>query len=549
MSMTLSIDNSSRLKLELTTAQALCMTIDTPRALTVWLLLEHQEFEQYMDLECNPNHYNNPTSFRDDYLVTEVLKKSSTIPLEIDREQKAIDSFFESEASCRAVNDKLCSSVTRSKVIEKAKRIVRGVLGDLSKEDLRFVEESFRFGPGATTGVRGSGCVLSDKYDEEIHLTASLYPFYRAILGDRWWEIQKSPIVVPGNKFTTVPKNAKTNRGICIEPTLNIYGQLGIGALLRQRLKRLGIDLSDQTRNQALAKAAWSKSLATIDLSRASDSLAWSVVMEFLPHDWFELLDLFRSPYTTIKGIPEPIELEKFSSMGNGYTFELETLIFASIAHACTSPDDIRDCVAVYGDDIIVPQYAARRVIDALDFLGFSVNISKSFLAGSFYESCGTDWFCGQPVRPFYLRSTKDKIPYELQIANALRLFSRRSMNEMCCDSRFRPLWLLLVKLTPKPWRNCRVPASFGDVGVISSEDEARLLPSAGQGWQGKVVLYMKMNPIKRRKRTFGRLLAALACPDPEVATMGREPRRGFLGRPVPKKTVVSRWSSGFEWC
>jgi hypothetical protein len=229
--------------------------------------------------------------------------------------------------------------------------------------------------------VRGSGSVLSDKYDEEIHLTYELMPFYRAMLGDRWWAETAHPVIVEGNRFTTVPKSAKTDRGICIEPTLNIYGQLGIGAILRSRLKRLGVNLSDQSWNQELARRAYSDHLATIDLSAASDSLSWSVVMEFLPSDWFELLELFRSSYTLVEDRYH--ENEKFSSMGNGYTFELESLIFAAVAYSAV-PLCEHHLVGIYGDDIIVPQAYASDVVDALNYLGFKVNERKSFLLEAF---------------------------------------------------------------------------------------------------------------------------------------------------------------------
>jgi hypothetical protein len=267
--------------------------------------------------------------------------------------------------------------------------------------------------------------------------------------------------------------------------------------------------------------------------------------MEFLPSDWFELLELFRSSYTLVEDRYH--ENEKFSSMGNGYTFELESLIFAAVAYSAV-PLCEHHLVGIYGDDIIVPQAYASDVVDALNYLGFKVNERKSFLAGSFFESCGTDWFKGQNVRPFYLRKDENqKIPYPMQIANALRIYANRRLGGIGCDSRFRPLWVALYKATPKAWRKCKVPLSLGDTGFIVSFDEARPR-KAKKGWQGWTVQSMKMNPIRKRKRSLGRLLAALACPAIDRASYGYEPKRGFLGRPVPKWTVVDKWSEGFEW-
>jgi hypothetical protein len=88
----------------------------------------------------------------------------------------------------------------------------------------------------------------------------------------------------------------------------------------------------------------------------------------------------------------ESFMLEKFSSMGNGYTFELESTIFAGCVFACVPPSRWDDC-SVYGDDLIVPQKYADRLVDCLETFGFKVNHKKSCLAGRFFESCGTDWF------------------------------------------------------------------------------------------------------------------------------------------------------------
>ena len=73
--------------------------------------------------------------------------------------------------------------------------------------------------------------------------------------------------------------------------------------------------------------------------------------------DWFELLDRFRTGSVTYRD--KIIKLNKFSSMGNSYTFELESLIFYSLAVATCSHlgIDPRD-VSVYGDDVIIPANA-----------------------------------------------------------------------------------------------------------------------------------------------------------------------------------------------
>lgn len=57
----------------------------------------------------------------------------------------------------------------------------------------------------------------------------------------------------PG-RLDFVPKNAKTDRAIVVEPSLNTMCQAGIGDFLADRLRSVGVDIRRQEPNQALAK-------------------------------------------------------------------------------------------------------------------------------------------------------------------------------------------------------------------------------------------------------------------------------------------------------
>jgi hypothetical protein len=94
------------------------------------------------------------------------------------------------------------------------------------------------------------------------------------------------------------------------------------------------------------------------------------------------------------------ISQEKFSSMGNGFTFPLETLIFWSLAASCCESDVE---ASAFGDDLIVPTYAYGLLTEVLRSAGFLVNQTKSFHKGPFRESCGKDYFRGTDVRPAYM--------------------------------------------------------------------------------------------------------------------------------------------------
>jgi hypothetical protein len=142
---------------------------------------------------------------------------------------------------------------------------------------------------------------------------------------------------------------------------MNIYVQKGIGGVIRNRLRSIGINLDDQTKNQRLAKiGSFSGRLATIDLSMASDCISRLIVEKLIRSDWLLALGQCRSPIGVLPS-GRKIFYQKYSSMGNGYTFELETLIFLSLAYAWARlhGEDV-DRISVYGDDIIVPSTMAE---------------------------------------------------------------------------------------------------------------------------------------------------------------------------------------------
>lgn len=218
----------------------------------------------------------------------------------------------------------------------------------------------------------------------------------------------------------TVPKSAKTDRVICYEPHMNIWLQLKVGTYLKGRLLRAGVNLRDQSVNQRRALiSSRTGDYATIDLSMASDTLALELVYELLPIDWAIYLDELRSKKTYW---PDGVwrENQKFSSMGNGFTFELESLIFYALASAVT-PD-----VSVFGDDIICPTGKANEVIRVLASAGFVVNSAKSFTHGPFRESCGMDGFCGVDVTPVYLRKLPSSRGDVAKLHNAIRAWCER---------------------------------------------------------------------------------------------------------------------------
>jgi len=231
------------------------------------------------------------------------------------------------------------------------------------------------------------------KFLDKADVTRPALSLFRDIVrGTRWADHLRLPGLEPryvdGNVLFTVPKNSEIDRVAAKEPDLNMFLQKAFGNQIRTCLKRVGIDLNDQRINQELARiGSVTGSLMTVDLSSASDSVTLELVRRVLPSDWFYYLDLVRSKQTDVDGTAHVNEM--FSSMGNGFTFELESLLFVAITQAVAYFRGVRGQISVYGDDIIAPSELSLDLTSALAFCGFRLNESKSFWTGSFRESCG----------------------------------------------------------------------------------------------------------------------------------------------------------------
>ena len=244
-------------------------------------------------------------------------------------------------------------------------------------------------------------------------------------------QIRYGSRIVAGNKLSFVNKNVDTARCISKEPVINMWFQKGLGEKLSDRTKHLyGIDLETQPLyNGKLAEygSAYGR-FATIDLESASDSLGLRMLEQVLPKQWYNLLLKLRSPICVLpKG---RCVLNMAGTMGNGFTFPLQTALFTCIVSAVyrligvplKNGADLNGSVAcadfrnldtsrkvprlfgVFGDDIIVVTEAYSWVKRLLELLGFVLNEQKTFVEGPFRESCGYDWFQGQPCRAVYLK-------------------------------------------------------------------------------------------------------------------------------------------------
>lgn len=354
-----------------------------------------------------------------DRQVARARKRARYVKPELDRE--AVESFMDDndfvgrrEICC----DPGILSNARSFIFKNLTRYHRSFSGEDNFQEVfdpAYLTDSWRFGPGASNGIRGTH--TADKVGQEMTATALCEPFVAYIRQnnayfDAYDSIAKSSgmIRVEGSRLTTVPKNEDTARTIAIEPSGNMACQLAAGHILEGVLRQVGLDIRrQQPLNKAMARrGSMLDDIATIDLKSASNLVGTDLVGALFPAEWYKLLMSIRSPVTSIDGLN--VRLNMVSTMGNGFTFPLMTLIIVSLIYGYRAvhggPNQYIDwsSTCVFGDDIIVPVHEYDGICTTLEQCGFLINHEKSYKCGPFRESCGGDYYEGVDVTPFYVK-------------------------------------------------------------------------------------------------------------------------------------------------
>lgn len=523
------------------------------------------------------------------YQIASLLKKFRFPIGNDERRQTAKRKFLEAEVTCKAYNLHGCYALrwledeTELAAFTHAVSFLKRLLGfDLPSRTV--LTKWSRHGPGANLDTKQGRVSLYDKYldypysctqralgearlaiqDDERWLGA-LEDKYRRdndiprhlILDQEtfWSNVLK---VVPGNRIAFVPKNSQTDRSIAIEPCMNLYLQLGIDGYIRQRLKRWGVDLDSQEKNQELARLGsreWEdpECFITLDLAAASDSITTSVCRSLLPVAWYDHLMKLRSPVGELDG--EMISYEKISSMGNGYTFALESAIFFALCYGAIKAQsgrfDSRE-IAVFGDDIVIRKQYYPLVNRMLELAGFSINRDKSFIEGPFRESCGADWYKGTPVRPVFLDQTPTSVMgLWCDINRIRRILSLRRWG-----------WEFEVTSVMERW----IPVHFRDIqGPVSDETfDSYLhtrLPTAPRHRKKGVYefkcLVARPKHLKGREFHFRKLMHPLrgeTLPDcpwrlPRFMSLRVSGAGSVFAITDPRSAIVSRsYSPAWEW-
>lgn len=497
----------------------LSASLSTPKSQAVLMTLKG-DHEALLSLGATANGYQTAAEFAKDYFITEYLSKYKGLDTSYDKPAVALGKWKLAETQCSVTNArfrnlKLNFNSAVEPILHRAQRKIFKVLGGFT---LRKVLSDCRWGPGATYDMSRVAASRDKKISKPLTVTPKALRFIRLLMESdpNWGEailgykpvapfslLPECFVCVRGSRFLTVPKNAKTDRCIAAEPTGNSFLQQGVGRFIRRRLKAFGVDLDDQSRNQEFAREALKLGLATIDLSSASDTIATELVFHLLPLDWAHYLDAIRSPETFVKG--EWIRTEKFASMGNGFCFELESLLFWALMSSMEEDSGRVDLVSVYGDDIIVPVDLYETAEVVLSFVGFTLNPEKSHATGLFRESCGKHFFNGVDVTPVYQKECLTHPSELIRAYNRLfRLFRRMSWpwprKALRAFQDFYPLKPL--PLIPYPVE--------GDDGFL--DDESKFVADPVYGYRCRVLVYSEQYKgcneaamLQDRLRTIGR--------------------------------------------
>lgn len=495
--------------------------LDSPLSRKALLAMERGDWDVIRDLRASPADYSPEEAdvFARDYQAAELLRKCRDLPGTSTeaREKAAWQSWLDSERRNAVTNHRFSTHIKGAgyrswydpvrkvvhsdaqveTILHSVKREFRKIMGPLPDFD----QLAPRFGPGSVVGTVEGRVSALDKFDSWPSMTRrcaewGLELFYRTSWGRELlrqghaglpWSY---PQIVEGNEYFTVPKDSTTFRSCGKEPPINIFLQLAIGGYFKKRLKRVGLDLYHGHLTHAKIACASSSTgqFATEDQRNASNSLARKVV-EYLCHpEWFDVLDSVRSPKTIKDG--RTYVLQMFSSMGNGFTFELETMVFAAIAVVATRLSGFSGVlgkdVYVYGDDVIVPSEASWWWRTLLSYFGFETNFRKSYADGPFRESCGGDFFNERQVNPVRIEEEPADAAGWIALANNLRRVADLTWGNLD-GSPLKRGWLSCTGAIPVVARACRGPTSLGDLVIHDHPDRWNVVRRPSGLWYIKV--------------------------------------------------------------
>lgn len=329
-------------------------------------------------------------------------------------------------------------------VLQEARRIARNILGKFDENE---AASYVNVGRRATLGGPLHQAFLDQKVGVPKMFTcptAAKEWFYRYLETDphlkrcvrkvfRKSKKSGQPINLAADflNLVNVPKSWKTLRSITPLTLIGLFLSYGIGGLATERLRTRGkLNIKKlQARHRKLArKYSLTRTHATTDLRRASDSIMSHHLNAVLPRDWYVALRRTFNRKLNIANHDELVYSMSVLPMGNGATFPIETLFFYCVIKAIGNLLKVKGTYSAYGDDLIYPSKIHAYVTVVFAELGIGINEDKTFVESDFRESCGGDYYRGIDVRPALLPQNemshlkgKRYAAYLYKVANGLR--------------------------------------------------------------------------------------------------------------------------------
>lgn len=347
--------------------------------------------------------------------ITDLFKKfsfSQDLSTPTQLRDESIKKFMDNQE--RLLNFRMPTDSLSKAILFGARGYADQILGEFS--DLEICERA-TFGKKSSVGIpmrkacegeryeapiTGSSAHIAwfDKYYGVWNRPALEYAKSRAVL-------RKKPLYhdVDTLEAVLVDKTWKSLRMIMPNTTLGTLYSGGLGRVIEERLRNFGYDIKylQQVHGELARFGSITGSLVTADQSMASDNITTMLIDALLPFRWASALKFGRLEKMALYG--RELATPTFSTMGIGFTFPLQTLVFLCLLLAIRDycELDTQTVVSVFGDDLIYDERMHSTVVEVFPLLGLVLNIDKTFATGYFRESCGQDYYRGIDIRPFHL--------------------------------------------------------------------------------------------------------------------------------------------------
>jgi hypothetical protein len=326
-------------------------------------------------------------------------------------------------------------------ILFTARGFVDRILGDFDKFE---VMKRATFGKKSSVGIPKRKACEAQRYEgpitgscDQIEWFERLYSLWNKpayLYAKLRAENREVPLYsqIDALEAILVNKTWKSKRMIMPNTTIGTLYSGGLGKVIEDALRAYGYDIKtlQDTHGELARFGSITGSLVTADQSLASDNITSWLIDRICPREWASALNFGRIRKINFYG--QVVETNTFSTMGIGFTFPLQTLVFLCLLLAIREQCDLDEThvVSVFGDDMIYDVKMHDLVVDTFTKLGLVINVDKTFSEGWFRESCGRDFYRGVDVRPWHLsESMGSDVPirrFEAYLYKAINGLRRR---------------------------------------------------------------------------------------------------------------------------